>query len=301
MSAPSPVVIEVAVNGVTTPEKNPEVPIGPEAIAADVLRCLDAGASLMHTHNASIFLTGQEAADDYLAAWRPVLEKRPGTLWYPTGSASAETEGLYAHARILHRELALPICYVDPGSANIGFPGEDGLPAGVVYANDYTRIREAFGLCDELGMGPSIAIYEPGWLRTALAFVGQNAMPQGAMIKLYFGGEYGLMASEPGVSFGLPPTEHALLAYLDLLEGCDLPWSVSVWGGDLMQTPIARLALERGGHLHVGLEEYFDPERKPSNEELVREAVALCDEVGRPVADRDQAYATLGLAPPPHG
>jgi 3-keto-5-aminohexanoate cleavage enzyme len=75
----------------------------------------------------------------------------------------------------------------------------------------------------------------------------------------------------------------------------DLPWSVSVWGGDLMRTPIARRALERGGHLHVGLEEHFDPARKPTNEELVREAVALCAEVGRPVASCSEAAAILGL------
>jgi uncharacterized protein (DUF849 family) len=58
---------------------------------------------------------------------------------------------------------------------------------------------------------------------------------------------------------------------------------------------VARLALERGGHLHVGLEEHFDPERKPSNAELVREAVELAMKVGRPVAGRDEALALLGL------
>ncbi len=40
-----------------------------------------------------------------------------------------------------------------------------------------------------------------------------------------------------GCTFGLPPTRNALLAYLDMLEGTGLPWSVSVWGGDLMTTP----------------------------------------------------------------
>ena len=62
------------------------------------------------------------------------------------------------------------------------------------------------------------------------------------MPKFYFGGDYGMFADKPGVSFGLPPTENALAAYLDMLEGTDLPWSVSVWGGDLIETPIARLA-----------------------------------------------------------
>ena len=80
-----------------------------------------------------------------------------------------------------------------------------------------------------------------------------------------------------------------------MLEGTDLPWSVSVWGGDLMQTPVATLALELGGHLHVGLEEHFDPERKPTNEELVREAVRLVEKVGRPVASGADAARILGL------
>jgi uncharacterized protein (DUF849 family) len=97
------------------------------------------------------------------------------------------------------------------------------------------------------------------------------------------------------VSFGLPPTEHALLAYLELLEGTGLPWSVSVWGGDLFETPVARRALELGGHLHVGLEEHFHPERKPTNEELVREAAALAAAVGRPVATTADAERMLGL------
>jgi uncharacterized protein (DUF849 family) len=114
------------------------------------------------------------------------------------------------------------------------------------------------------------------------------------MLKLYFGGEYGMFGKGPGVSFGLPPTENALLAYLDMIEGTGLPWSVSVWGGDLIETPIARLALERGGHLHVGLEEHSG-RRKPSNEQLVQEAVELAQRVGRPIATPDQAATLLNL------
>jgi uncharacterized protein (DUF849 family) len=105
------------------------------------------------------------------------------------------------------------------------------------------------------------------------------------------------MSTEPGVSFGLMPTESGLLAYLDMLEGSGLPWSVSVWGGDLMQTPIAKLALERGGHLHVGVEEFYAKERSPSNEELIREARALCEKVGRPLASFAETRALLGMAP----
>jgi uncharacterized protein (DUF849 family) len=99
------------------------------------------------------------------------------------------------------------------------------------------------------------------------------------------------------VTFGLPPTRNALLAYLDIIGESGLPWSVSVWGGDLVRTPVARLALELGGHLHIGLEEHFDPLRKPTNLELLEEAKALCAEVGRPLADTADTRRILGLEP----
>ena len=132
----------------------------------------------------------------------------------------------------------------------------------------------------------------------ALRAPAAGRLPQGAMLKLYFGGDYGLFGTEPGVSFGLGPTENALAAYLDLLDGTDLPWSVSVWGGDLFDTPLARQALERGGHLHVGLEEHFHPTRKPTNGEIVEQAAALAAEVGRPIADPRETSRLLNLPAP---
>ena len=62
-----------------------------------------------------------------------------------------------------------------------------------------------------------------------------------------------------------------------------------------METPIAKLALERGGHLHIGVEEFYSKERSPSNEELIREAKALCDKVGRPLASFDETRQLLAL------
>jgi uncharacterized protein (DUF849 family) len=294
-SDPRPLVLEAAINGETRPHKNPNVPRKPEEIVSDTFRCLDAGASLIHAHNDDIRATGRTAADLYLAAWGPILAERPGTLWYPTLTAGPDAGESLLHLEILAREAGLRIGVVDPGSTNIGAPDADGLPVGAVYANAYPDIRAAFECCARLGLGPSLAIYEPGFLRTVLAWHRAGRLPAGSMVKLYFGGDYGLFATEPGVSFGLPPTEHALLAYLDMLEGTGLPWSVSVWGGDLLETPVARLAAERGGHLHVGLEEHFHPERKPTNEELVREAARLAAEVGRPLASAAETAALLGL------
>ena len=293
-----PVIIEAAINGETRPERNPNAPRKPEEIISDVFRCLDAGASIIHAHAEDIRLTGRAGAEGYLAAWRTILAERPDTLWYPTLGIGADMAESLSHIDVLASETDLRLGLCDPGSTNIGAPDAEGLPVGMVYANTYEDVRTCFAQCERHGLGPSLAIYEPGWLRTVLAFHRAGRLPRGAMVKLYFGADYGLFATEPGVSFGLAPTEHALLAYLDLLEGTQLPWSVSVWGGDLFETPIARLALESGGHLHVGLEEHFDPVRKPTNLEIVEQAVALAEEVGRPIASTADTARILDLPTP---
>jgi len=289
------VIVECAINGGTSSEKNPHVPRKPAEIVADTLRVLDAGASLIHAHNADYQLQGEAAARDYLAAWKPILAQRPDTLWYPTLSLGKGAAEMLSHIEPILREVPLRFSVVDPGSTNLGAPDADGLPAGMVYANSYADIRYSFEFCARLRLAPSLAIYEPGFLQTVLAYQRAGRLPRGTMVKLYFGGPYGLMATRPGCTFGLPPTRNALLAYLDMLEGTGLPWSVSVWGGDLMTTPIAQLALEKGGHLHVGIEEFYSAERSPTNVELVCEAVALVAKVGRPLADSKAAVQILDL------
>jgi uncharacterized protein (DUF849 family) len=291
----TPVILEVALNGMTSKTKNPNAPRSPAEIEREALRCFALGASLVHAHNSDIGLTGRAAADDYLAAWRPIFEALPDALWYPTLTSGAGMAAKLEHIEMIAREVPVPFCAFDPGSTNIGAPRPDGLPVGGVYGVSYEDVRVAFEFCDRLAMGPALGIYEPNSLRTTLAWQRAGRLPAGSMVKLYFGGEYGLMSTEPGVSFGLMPTESGLAAYLDMLEGSGLPWSVSVWGGDLMETPIAKLALERGGHLHVGVEEFYSKRRSPSNEDLIREAKALCDKVGRPLASFDETRRLLGL------
>jgi uncharacterized protein (DUF849 family) len=200
----------------------------------------------------------------------------------------------------LARDAGLRIGIIDPGSVNLGGVDNDGLPAapGFVYANSYGDIHHQAAVCEEHKLGPSMAIFEPGWLRTALLWWQAGRLPKGAMVKLYFGGDSGYITSNAqkrgGASFGLPPTERALDAYSELLDGCTLPWSVAVIGGDLFDSPVAKLALERGAHLHVGLEDYAG-DKQPKNVELVERAVKLCEEVGRPVATTEQAAAILEL------
>jgi uncharacterized protein (DUF849 family) len=298
----TPVILEVAINGGVTPDRNPHVPLSAEAIIEDSLRCFDAGASVIHAHTHDIRLNGKAGAEAYLEPWRVILAKRPDALWYPTlsvnqadGANLEPIQDRYSHYPFIAAEVPMPFGVVDPGSTNLGYPGPDGLPVGFSYVNSYEDHAYAFGLAEKLGFVPSLAIFEPGFLQTTLAWYRAGRLPRGSMAKFYFGGEWGLWARAKGVSFGLPPTEKALAAYLEMLEGTDIPWSVSVWGGDLLQTPVARMALEFGGHLHIGIEEHFDPNRTPTNVELIEETKALCTAMGRPLATFVQTREILGM------
>jgi uncharacterized protein (DUF849 family) len=275
-------IIEAAINGVTSKEQNPRVPLLPAEIAADAVRCLAAGASIVHNHVDVVMADGPTAAARYLECWQPVWETVPGALLYPTVNAGP-VEQSFAHLPLL-AAAGCRIGVVDCGSVNLG---------GFVYVNSKSDIDHQLRVCAENQLGPSLAIFEPGFLRIALLLWKQGRLPAGAMIKLYFGGESGYL----GGVFGLPPTKAAFEAYLSMLEGCPLPWSAAVLGGDVVESGIARLALERGGHLHVGLEDWSGV-GAPSNEELVSAAADLCSEVGRPVATGDETAALLGLAVP---
>ena len=69
---------------------------------------------------------------------------------------------------------------------------------------------------------------------------------------------------------------------------------VGVIGGDVASTPLAELAIQRGGHVRVGLEDYSGP-RKPRNVELVAEIVALAARSGRPIATSAEASSLFGV------
>ncbi|MFA5884172.1 MAG: 3-keto-5-aminohexanoate cleavage protein [Acidimicrobiia bacterium] len=298
MHGGEPLVIELAINGMTPRERNPHVPRLPHEITEEALACFAEGAALVHAHTDRIDLPLDAAVDEYTAAWAPVLAERPDALWCPTqlpfAPTMAERIGHYAP---LAACAGLRIGMIDPGCVNVTWAGDDGLPAPGLgpYVNTVEDIHTGFGRCVELGLGTSVSIYEPTWLNHTLAFARAGRLSAGSMIKLYFGGPNGYFSRGEGVSFGLPPTANALGAYLDMLAAEPaLAWSVSVLGGDLLATPIAELAVRAGGHLKLGLEDWSGT-GTPSNRELLRAARELGERCGRPAATPEQAAAILGL------
>lgn len=285
-------IIEVALNGFTTKAVNPSVPRTPSEITADALACIDAGATIVHNHNDESLWAddGIHAAGPYLAAWEPILDVHPDVLLYATmasGGPGVAIETRWGHQAELARAGVAHVGLVDPGSVSLGSLDESGIPTAVdlVYINTYADVLYMMRRCADLRLAPSISIFDPSFLRVALAFHDAQALPPGALIKLYFGGN---------IPFGLPPTIASLEAYLGMLDGTGLPWLVAVLGGDAVESGLARAALDLGGHLRVGLEDYAGT-RTPTNRELVAELAEMIDASGRTVATAEQTHQILGI------
>ena len=286
-----PVIIEAALNGGTPKERNPRVPRSVDEIVADAFACMDAGAAIIHNHNDEPVIGAPiHSAQPYLQAYERIRARVPDAILYPTmggGAPGVTMTERYAHVEELARAGHLRMGLVDPGSTNMTGQDADGRPAPseTVYLNTYADTRHMIDCCARDRLGPSISIFEPGFLRAALGYYAAGALPAGALVKLYFSG------SAPG--FGLPPTSPSLSAYLAMLEGTGLPWSVAVLGGNVLDT-IAEEAVRRGGHLRVGLEDYAGP-GAPSNVELVHACVELVERLGCRPATVAEAAEILGL------
>jgi 3-keto-5-aminohexanoate cleavage enzyme len=292
----TPLIIEAALNGTTSKARNPNTPKSPEEIADDALACLAAGAAIVHTHIEDFANSGDAAVKEYVKGWTPVLAERPHAILYGTVANGRTPQERFGHYRGLAK-AGMRMGTIDPGSVNLATHGEDGLPGSMsfVYGTSFKDIAALVDLLTECRLGPSIAIYEPGFLRATLAYEKAGRLPAGAFVKFYFAGPYNFLdGRRSNVTFGLPPTRKALDAYLEMLDGSALAWAASVLGGSVAGTGIARAAIERGGHVRVGLEDYCG-EDQPTNADLVTEVVEIARAVGRPIATSDEAARILGL------
>ena len=294
-----PLIIEASLNGQTPKSKNPNVPYTDEEIVEQALACMEAGAAMVHNHTEEPVVGGRGwlDAENYARPWRKLLAIRPDAILTPTMPLAQEgvsVETRYSHITAMAEEGLITQGLCDPGSINYAGLDNEGLfsDSTIVYINNMHDSRYYVEACRRLNVGLSISIFEPGFVKFIMAYHRAGKLPPGAMMKFYFGAD--------SMSFGLPPTAKGLDAYLEMIEGSDLPWLVSSFGDDCVGCGIAEEAIKRGGHVQVGLEPYEGP-RQPTNLELVEEVVELAGKYDRPLATPAQAAKILKFPTFPAG
>lgn len=284
--------LEVALNGPWTRRHQPRIPIAEAEIIDEAVACVQEGASIVHVH-AYDPQTGRQKDDpDIYARIIEGVRSRVDAIVYPTVPFAAASNGPGASLaddrfnviEVLGRRGLLEWSVVDLGSLN--FVSEVELMSGengFVHTNAVPEIRRNLQLAATHGFHPSYTVYEPGFLRMgALMHRAIQTLPR-PVYRLMFSDIY---------TFGFRPNQQCADVYLALLEQCDpgMPWMVAGLGVDI--APLLPYALERGGHIRVGLED-LPPGATVSNVDCVRSAARLASGAGYALAGADEIRAAL--------
>jgi uncharacterized protein (DUF849 family) len=288
-------IIAVGLNENVTRDQNPNVPITPKEIAADIAECVEAGASIIHVHCRNP-VTGEPIMDDpdaYLELFR-TIHAEVDALVYPT-YPNGEKVDRYKHVKALMEDPAsgLEIAPIIAGSADLTPPLEIARAAPDHDWLLHMPLPDLFyqlALAREHGLFVSHDVMEPGGLRTVISLFRDGQYVHPVLLKFFMSDRMG---------FGFPAEPQ----YLDVWAGLvpndfDGEWLVLPYGVDYAKSmALWRRAIELGGHVRVGVGDSPAPVDGflPTNAERVAQVAATARDMGRQVAtlaDVRQRFAT---------
>jgi uncharacterized protein (DUF849 family) len=180
---------------------------------------------------------------------------------------------------------------IDMGTSNVDTYDARGrrfLTDDVVYMNPTKTLRYFAETIRASGIRPYVALWNVSAIRVTEAFV-----DCGLLERPLYGG---IVLTEVGLFAGNPATLRGLQAMVDFIPAhLQMHWSMMCVGGDVF--PLVRPALERGGHIAIGVGDYpYSEIGSPQNAELVKKVAAMARQVGREVATPAEARKMLGIA-----
>ncbi len=275
--------LEVSLNGPWGKGKQPGIPIAVQEIVEQGVACAKAGAAIVHVH-AYDEATGKPKEDaDIYAAIIQGIRSQVDVVVYPTVSttgmapfsATETPQARFAVQEELAKRGLLEWGAVDPGSVNIAYYDDvrEDRPTGFVYLNPEDHLRYALGLAARHRFHPSYAIYEPGFVRLGATLHWRCSCPT-PIYRFMFSSDY---------TFGFPPDDYGLTAYLNLLDQVapGAKWMVAGLGVNIL--PLVPRAVAEGGHVRVGLEDASLGCTK-SNQQLVEQAAEVIGNCGGELA-----------------
>ena len=290
-----PLIIEVALNELMDKADNPHVPYGPDEVAEDAARCVEAGASMLHFH-ARDAVTGEQlwtSTETYVQAMRACFARGVprDVVFYPTYEWLDADKLAHVFALARHPDVRLPLAALDVGAVLLNrfdatADGFENAAWGKVFTHEQTI--SFLERCRAEGLRAYCGCAEPGHIRHVLAYR-ELGLLQAPLLFKFFTAE--------DAPYGLPPSARSVRTYAELLDELlgALPraWFIHCYGKSIL--PMAAEAILLGGHVRIGLGDETFSEDKPSNAELVARIARLARDVGRSVASPPQARELMGL------
>lgn len=253
-------------------EKQEEKFPGKMDLPEEVLRCYNAGASIVHLHVRDE--DGNQTTDPtvFRRDVERIRSKCPVIIEGSTG-------GLPEHT-LQERSQSFTVPGIEMGSLNLGSVNL----FGGVYQNPMSDIRFYAQELKKRNIKPFLCVFD-----LSMFYNVERLQRDGLICPPY---AYNFVFDMPD---SLPFSAKALNIFLDYLPK-DSHWFLTRhhskgWEG-------FRLALERGGHVRVGYEDgpfLSSGKRAQSNSELVEEVSKAAQSLGRSVVSPDRAREMLGI------
>jgi len=279
MSEVESLIINAALTGMVPQKRdNPHVPISPAEILADVRRCRDAGASIIHVHAREADGSASYRKEIYAEILQGIRELDPELLI--SGSTSGRVFREFAQRSEV---LACgPGLQPDLGSLTLGslnFPREASVNAPDMIQQLALAMRDR-------GIVPEWECFELGMIDYAHYLIKKGILRPPYYANILLGSLGTLSAS----------AYHLALMVRALPEGT--VWAAA--GIGRFQFAMNSLAITMGGHVRVGLEDalHYDAGKThlATNAGLIDRCVKLARAAGREISSPAQTRARLGLS-----
>lgn len=280
--------LEVALNGPWGKVRQPGIPTSVDEIIEQGVACARAGAAIIQVQ-AYDEATGQphDDANLYDRIIRGIRSQADVIVYPAAMLADAAAEKTPADRFAVQEELAkrtlLEWAAVDPGSIDVAFYDDlrEDRP-GFAYVNPEAHLRYGLSVAARHRAHPSFGIYEPGFARMGATLHWRCSCPA-PIYRFMFSSDY---------TFGFPPDDYGLTAYLNLLDQVapGAKWMIAGLGADVL--PLVPRAVAEGGQVRVGLgDAAFGCAH--TNVDLVRAAAEVVGNCGGELATAAEVRAAL--------
>jgi uncharacterized protein (DUF849 family) len=299
-------IITAALTGnITLPTQTDSLPITPQQIADEAVRCAEAGAASIHIH-ARNPQTGQPSTDTALyKEIAQIMKPRTDAIFVPTtgGTATMTPQERLKLIPILKPEMAT--CNL--GSINFSihpiadrfkdsewkFPWEKEFAAATkdfIFRNTFGDIEVFYKTMIENGTKPEFEAYDVGHLYNISYFIRKGIIKTPVWIQFVTGILGGINSDLENIMF-MKQTADKLIGpsnYLYSVIGCGYP----------AEFHVDALSIMMGGMVRVGLEDNIFIGKgvlAKGSWELVEKVVRIAKELGREIATPAEARKILGL------
>jgi 3-keto-5-aminohexanoate cleavage enzyme len=277
-------IVNLAPTGmVPTRADTPYVPLTPAEVAADVRRCRDAGASIVHLHPRDDAGEPTQSAASAAALITAVRSAVPDIVVCITTSGRRDPE-LAGRAAVLDLDGFVRPDMASLTLGSLNFPKQASVNSPATIRGLADRMRER-------GIAPEWEVFDFGMLDYAAYLRGHGLLGDPVYVNILLG------------SLGTAAATPLNLALMVERLPPGATWAAA--GIGRYQRRVTNWAVTMGGHVRIGLEDniWFDDGRSDpaTNPRLVERIVGVARAVGREPATPDQVRAHLGLRSAPLG